>query len=56
MTKMDYARLQLLSEKVINDDATMDEFVEFHQLLKLWNLAQELIILPKSSIVPEKNE
>ena len=47
MNKEEFARFNLLSEKVVNGSASMEEFVEFHELLKAWNLAEDLSFLRK---------
>jgi len=45
MNEKELARFNLLSEKVVNDAASMEEFIEFHELLKAWNLAEDLNVL-----------
>ena len=45
MKKEDFERLNMLSEKAINDIATPNELKEFSQLLTTWNELTEYNLL-----------
>jgi len=54
MTKQEFARLNMLSEKVMDDIATPNEHEEFRQLLCTWSDSEEYNVL-QSVYAPGSN-